>query len=104
MRLRGTESSLRKDLEYALQLLNQMPRLSYLKLGVGVVEFLAYSAPESTSEMPNLASILDRVRQGRLNHNNHSLLRARDTVSCMVNLHKVRLELEWDDFLLNSYT
>jgi hypothetical protein len=67
MKLRGTGSYLRKDYEYALQLLNQMPRLSYLKLGVDVVEFLAYSAPESTSEMPNLAFILGLVRQGRLN-------------------------------------
>jgi hypothetical protein len=105
-----TEGKLCKELGYSLMLLNQLPGLEHLTLGVDVVEFLAESVIPATNvtapELPVLISDLtvlpDQVRQGKLRRD-HLLFRVLDTVRGLGKLRQVRLELDWRDFVQNKY-
>jgi len=105
-KLLNTTPVLLRDLEYTFQLLNQMPGLKSLKLGVDVVEFLACSVPYYTSGPPrDVAGIVEQVRQGTsgVYPENHYMLRALRTLNGMGRLRKVKLELDWGDFVLSKY-
>jgi len=83
-----------------------MPGLKSLKLGVDVVEFLACSVPYYSSGPPrDVAGIFEQVRQGTsgVYPGNHYMLRALRTLNGMGRLRKVKLELDWGDFVLNRY-
>ena len=95
-----------RDLEYIFQLLNRMPGLKSLKIGVDVVEFLACCAPYDSMERPrDVAGLFELVRQDTSGiwPASHYMLRALRTLSGMGRLRNVKLELDWGDFVLNRY-
>ncbi|KAH6859004.1 hypothetical protein BKA58DRAFT_444183 [Alternaria rosae] len=95
-----------RDLEYAIQLLNQMSGLKSVKLGVDVIEFIACSIRRDPRERSsNLAGLLEQVSQGTsgVDPASHHLLRALLIFNGVGKLRKVQLELHWNNFVLERY-
>ncbi|KAI4945492.1 hypothetical protein J4E91_007834 [Alternaria rosae] len=104
--LAQTTSVLLRNLEYAIQLLNQMSGLKSVKLGVDVIEFIASSIRRDPRERSsNLAGLLELVSQGTsgVDPASHHLLRALLIFNGVGKLRKVQLELHWNNFVLERY-
>ncbi|KAI4921815.1 hypothetical protein J4E90_000242 [Alternaria incomplexa] len=109
--LRKTQAKLLEELGYALIVLNQMPSLECLTLGVDVLEFLTESILRTDSVIyrsepsvptSDLTVIIDQVRQGKLGCL-HRLINVLGRVRSLGKLRQVRLELDWSDFVQDEY-
>jgi hypothetical protein len=100
-----TQIKLCRDLDLAFQLLDRITNLTSLELGVGVLEFLIYGAASCNaawSFTPNLTSILDGIRSGKVK-SNHLLLDVLCRMSGLNNLHSIQPDLMWRDFVEDGY-
>ncbi|KAI4700670.1 hypothetical protein J4E81_003632 [Alternaria sp. BMP 2799] len=108
--LERAQANLLKDLVYALLVLNRMPGLECLTLGVDVVEFLtesilqtgAINRGEPSVPTSDLTVIIDQVRQGKV-HRWHRLIDALGGIRDLGKLRHVRLELDWSNFVQDKY-
>ncbi|KAI4698190.1 uncharacterized protein J4E84_001325 [Alternaria hordeiaustralica] len=109
-RLQKEQAKLLEELVYALLLLNQMPGLECLTLGVDVLEFLTESIlrpegiyrGEPSVPTSDLTVLIDQVRQGKL-HRWHRLIDVLGGIRGLGKLRYVRLELDWSNFVQDKY-
>jgi len=97
---------LRQDLSYALSLLNSMPALKNLELGVDVTEVVAYDANSKTFIPPSSARfpiLLATLRSSGTFALNHPLSIALHSIKSMGKLRQVELKLKWSNFIFDSY-
>ena len=108
--LERTQSKLLKELVYALLVLNRMPGLECLTLGVDVLEFLTESIiqteglyrSEPSVPTSDLTVLIDQVRQGKL-HLRHRLMDVLGGIRDLGKLRHIRLELDWSSFVQDKY-
>ncbi|KAI4959140.1 hypothetical protein J4E86_002861 [Alternaria arbusti] len=108
--LERTQAKLLKGLVYALLVLNRMPGLECLTVGVDVLEFLtesilqtgAINRGEPSVPISDLTVIIDQVRQGKL-HRWHRLIDVLGGIRDLGKLRQVRLELDWSNFVQDKY-
>ena len=99
------EKLLRQGLSSALLLLNSMPALKNLELGVDVTEVIGYVDSE-TFVLPSSSEFLiwlATIRSSGTFALNHPLSIALHSIKSMGKLRQVELKLKWSNFIFDSY-
>ncbi|KAG9192871.1 hypothetical protein G6011_11605 [Alternaria panax] len=99
------QNVLRQDLCSALSLLNSMPALKNLELGVDVIEFIWYASSNGFG-IPSAGwflRLLSTFKWAKRLPLTHPLLAALHLIKGMGKLRQVELKLKWCDFVVNSY-
>ncbi|KAH8642867.1 hypothetical protein IG631_00330 [Alternaria alternata] len=96
---------LRQGLSSALLLLNSMPALKDLELGVDVTEAIGY-VDSGTFDLPSSSEFLiwlATIRSSGTFALNHPLSIALHSIKSMGKLRQVELKLKWSNFIFDSY-
>ncbi|CAN9082229.1 unnamed protein product [Alternaria alternata] len=99
------EKLLRQDLSSALLLLNSMPALKNLELGVDVTEVIGY-LDSGAFDLPSNSEFLEWLATFRSSGTfalNHPSSIALHSIKSMGKLRQVELKLKWSNFIFDSY-